>query len=59
MAVQWSRLQGLTAEGSGPIPHWRTKTPQAMWYSQKEKTLPIMKNVSPLGFSFEIWHIEI
>ena len=54
MAVQWSRLQGLTAEGSGPIPHWRTKTPQAMWYSQKEKTLPIMKNVSPLGFSFEI-----
>lgn len=36
-AVQWLRLHISTAGGSGSIPGWCTKIPQAVWLGSKEK----------------------
>ena len=35
--VQWLGLYVSTSGGTGPIPRWGTKIPQAVWNSQKEK----------------------
>ena len=35
LAVQWLGLCAFTAEGTGSIPGWGTKIPQATWGSQK------------------------
>ena len=35
LAVQWLGLCAFTAEGSGLIPGWGTKIPQAMQHRQK------------------------
>lgn len=37
LTVQWSRLRTSSADGSGSIPGWGTKTPQVTWYSPKKK----------------------
>ena len=37
LAVQWLGLGTFTAEGTGGIPGWGTKTPQPVWCSQKKK----------------------
>lgn len=36
-AAQWLRLHISTAGGSGSIPSWCTKIPQAVWLGSKEK----------------------
>ena len=35
--VLWLGLRAFTAEGTGSIPGWGTKVPQAAWYGQREK----------------------
>ena len=37
LAVQWLGLRASTARGSGSIPGWETKIPQAAQCSQKKK----------------------
>ena len=37
LAVQWLRLCGFNAGGTGSIPSWETKIPHAAWYGQKVK----------------------
>ena len=37
LAVQWSGLRALTAQGPGSIPGRGTEIPQAAWCSQKKK----------------------
>ena len=44
LAVQWLGLYASIARGVGLIPGWGTKTPHAMWCSQKMKTRKLTKN---------------
>ena len=37
LAVQWLKLHASIARGTGLTPGWRTKSPHAIWYSQKKK----------------------
>ena len=37
LAVQWLVSCTFTAEGTGSIPGWGTKIPQAKWCGQKNK----------------------
>ena len=39
LAVQWLRLNTLTAKGPGSIPGQATKIPQATWPKKQNKTL--------------------
>ena len=39
LAVQWLGLCDFTAKGSGSIPGWGTKIPQAVRCSQKKKKM--------------------
>ena len=41
-AVQWLRLHASTAGGTGSIPGWGTKIPQAVQCRQKKKKKPIL-----------------
>ena len=36
LTVQWLGLHAFTAEGSGSVPGWGTKIPQAVWHGQKK-----------------------
>ena len=44
LAVQWLRLRASNAGGVDLIPGWGTKTPHAVWCSQKMKTMKLTKN---------------
>ena len=37
LTVQWLGLHAFTAEGTGSVPGWGTKIPQAVWCSQKKE----------------------
>ena len=37
LVAQWLRLHSSNAGGMGSISSWRTKSPQAVWCSQKKK----------------------
>ena len=37
LVVLWLGLCTFTARGTGLIPGWETKIPQAAWYGQKNK----------------------
>ena len=39
LAVQWLGLGAFTVTGRGSIPGWGTKIPQAVWLSQRKKTV--------------------
>ena len=43
LAVQWLRLHPPNARGTGLIPDWGTKIPQAAWHGQKKKKDVIIK----------------
>ena len=45
--IQWLGLGAFTAEGTGSIPGWRTKIPQAAWCGQKKKK-NLEKEIRPL-----------
>ena len=50
-----SLLCAFTTEGSGSIPGWGTKIPQAMWCGQNKKNPPSTINKFYLEF-FHIWY---
>ena len=43
LAVQWLGLHAFIAKGSGSIPGWGTKIPQAMRHGQKKKRMETIK----------------